>query len=114
MKQHRLWLVITISTLLVAVLCCGITAFAFGMLPPSEILARRYFHAVIGEDSKAAIALAGSEQGCKNILEEDVKKDIAQFGTAEIRNVIIKGNRSVGGKETRFFVREAAFPCEKL
>ena len=113
MKQRRLWLVITASGLVSIVLCYSITAFAFGMLPPSAIIARRYFDAVIKEDSKSAIDLVGSDWECKNVVEEDVKKDITQFGTAETRNVTIKVYYGGAGSDEGFQTATIEFEYRK-
>jgi len=83
-------LVIAASTLILVVLCCGMAAYVLGMIPPSTTLAQCYLNAVAREDSESAVNLAGTEQRCRSILEGDVREDIAQFGAAEIRNMIIR------------------------
>jgi hypothetical protein len=94
MKRRKgwYWLAGVIGGMVSILLCCGATAFVLGLVsfPPTETLASRYLHAVINGDVEAATGLAGSEVGCRRILQEDIRMDIAQFGGAEIQNVTIE------------------------
>ncbi len=100
MKRHWRWLVVAAVTVISFLLCCVGGAAALGLLPPSQIIAQQYLDAVTRKDNQSAIDLANSEPFCETAVKEDVKKDISQFGGAEIRNVSISVAGGTGSSDT--------------
>ncbi len=79
-------------------LCCGFVGCSLGLIsyPSTGTLAKRYLNAVQKGDTQAATGLAGSDNGCRGQMYLDAKRDIAQFGGAEIRNVNIRVRYGTG------------------
>jgi hypothetical protein len=73
----------------------------FGMIsyPSSEMLARQYLDAIMRRDLDAAINLAYGSS-CQKYIAEQARRDIEQYGDAEIRSVEISTSPGGGSSET--------------
>src|SRR5271154_4147976 len=56
------------------------------ILPPSDMLVQEYLNAVIAKNAQSAINLAGGKY-CRIFIEDKVKGDIKQYGSAEVRTI---------------------------
>ena len=80
--------------------CCviGLAYIFIGhFFPSSELLAQLYFAAVQSGDSRWVGNLALFDGTCRRVVEEDARRDIAQFGFSDIRGVTIRIEPSGAG-----------------
>jgi hypothetical protein len=90
MARSRTCLIPLMSGFVLLGTCYLAIEFLYGMFPSPEMLARRYVAAMISEDIQAAVDLAGSDLAYQHATAAEVQKDIAQFGTTELRVVHIE------------------------
>ena len=103
MKQrvnNKLYFLFGVIVLIVG--CCFAIANIIGFIPipnSTEVLAQKYLQAVLEEDFQAAIALTNPNLQCYHDISELINQDIAQFGDADIKNVIIETKYNEGSDE---------------
>ena len=99
MKLTKKWQSILGCTTLLIFTCLASVPFLLIVArigyPPAEMLASEYLNKVQQSDLRGAADTGGLDSWCRNIMEEDAKQDIAEFGGADIRGVNIK--KSGGG-----------------
>ncbi len=78
------------------ILCAGMT---FGLIPPTDILARLYLNAAVDKNADIVVFLVGTDTTCTNYVREDIQKDIQKYGGAEIRNLMIEVAYNTGSDE---------------
>lgn len=81
---------------------CYILAFLGGSYPSAESLALQYFKAVRRGDAEGAAQLADS--GCRRLVRQYAREDIAQFSGSKVRDVTVRTSHGTGSDDTYWSV----------
>jgi len=96
--------IVVIGLVIVAGSCAFLMHLVGGLsFPSTERIGQRYLDTVVAEDVEAAVALAQQETRCRQSLEDDALRDMAELSRAEIRNLIVETRYNSGSDDEMQF-----------